>query len=103
MTKQPPEFDIKLYEKIVELIKDEDEDQVALQCSTLLFHALDNQDKDNLKIEGTMTHATTGQKRRYELTMTILDEMDSEAKAMHKANRAVAEAIEAFIKTLEDE
>ena len=100
MTKQPPEFDIKLYEKIVELIKDQDEDQVALQCATLLFHALDNKDEDNLEIAGTMTHAVTGKQRRYKLTMTILDEMDSEAKAMHKANRAVAEAIEAFIKTL---
>ena len=103
MTKQPPEFDTELYSKIVELIKDQDEDQVALQCSSLLFHALDNKDKNNLSMEGTMTHATTGQKRRYKLTMTILDEMDSEAKAMHKANRAVAEAIEAFIKTLQDE
>lgn len=103
MTKQPPEFDTELYSKIVELIQDQDEDQVALQCSSLLFHALDNQDKDNLSMEGTMTHATTGKQRRYKLTMTILDEMDSEAKAMHKANRAVAEAIEAFIKTLEDE
>lgn len=103
MAKQPPEFDTELYSKIVELIQDQDEDQVAIQCSTLLFHALDNQDKDNLEIAGTMTHATTGKQRRYKLTMTILDEMDSEAKAMHKANRAVSEAIEAFIKTLEDE
>lgn len=103
MTKQPPEFDIKLYEKIVELIKDQDEDQVALQCSTLLFHALDNKDKDNLEIAGTMTHAVTGQKRRYNLTMNILDEPNDESKIIHEANKAVSEAIEAFIKTLEDE
>jgi|LSQX01.2.fsa_nt_gb hypothetical protein len=103
MTKQPPEFDIKLYEKIVELIQDKDEDQVAIQCSTLLFHALDNNDKDNLEMTGTMTHAVTGQKRRYNLTMNILDEPNDESKIIHEANKAVSEAIEAFIKTLEDE
>lgn len=103
MAKQPPEFDTELYSKIVELIQDQDEDQVAIQCSSLLFHALDNQDKDNLKIAGTMTHAVTGQKRRYELTMNILDEPNDESKIIHEANKAVSEAIEAFIKTLEDE
>lgn len=103
MTKQPPEFDTELYSKIVELIQGEDEDQVALQCSSLLFHALDNKDKNNLSMEGTMTHATTGKQRRYKLTMTILDEPDDESKIIHEANKALSEAIEAFIKTLQDE
>ena len=103
MAKQPPEFDTELYSKLVELIQDQDEEQVAIQCSSLLFHALDNKDKDNLEIAGTMTHATTGQKRRYNLTMNILDEPNDESKIIHEANKAMSKAIKAFIKTLEDE